>query len=403
MKISIGPGALVAAAFIGPGTVTTCTLAGAKFGFELVWALVFATIATIILQDMATRLGAAARKGLGEALMASIAQPYLRLLAAGLVVLALGVGNAAYESGNLAGGALGIEAMSGSQARRIITLVLALVAGAILMIGEYKPIERILTAMVAVLAASFALAAVIARPGPADLAAGLVPRIPEGGELTTIALVGTTIVPYNLFLHAAAARRRWKASGELSEARFESAASIGLGGVVSILILSTAAASLFSAGIEVKSASDMALALEPAFGPVARHLVGVGLFAAGLTSAVTAPMATAYALGEIFPAADESGRVRRFRWIALAIVIAGAGISLFGIDVVTLIVTAQAANGLLLPIMAMFLMFVMNQRSMMGSAVNGAAANLGGSIVILVTLGLGARGVLRAIGTVLGS
>ena len=113
MKLSIGPGALVAAAFIGPGTVTACTLAGANFGFALLWALVFATFATMILQSMSARLGVGARLGLGEALMAGAGRTPVRYVIAGLVLAALGLGNAAYEGGNLSGGALGAEALLG--------------------------------------------------------------------------------------------------------------------------------------------------------------------------------------------------------------------------------------------------------------------------------------------------
>ena len=105
MKLNFGPGVLVAAAFIGPGTVTACTLAGANFGFALIWALVFATISTIILQDMAARLGAGAELGLGEALMQSAPSPAVKWAAGGLVFAALLIGNCAYEGGNLAGGA----------------------------------------------------------------------------------------------------------------------------------------------------------------------------------------------------------------------------------------------------------------------------------------------------------
>ena len=78
MKLTIGPGALVAAAFIGPGTVTACAIAGASFGFALVWALVFATVATIILQSMSARLGVAGRVGLGEAMVSRTDNPLLK-------------------------------------------------------------------------------------------------------------------------------------------------------------------------------------------------------------------------------------------------------------------------------------------------------------------------------------
>lgn len=402
MKRSIGPGAIVAAAFIGPGTVTTCMLAGADFGYALVWALVFATIATIILQDMAARLGAGARLGLGEALLAGASSPLAKFAAGGLVVLALAVGNAAYESGNLVGGVLGVEALLGAEGRKLLVALLAAAAAAILLIGNYKPIERILIALVVMMSLAFALAALLVRPDLTALAAGLVPRVPDGATLTAVALIGTTIVPYNLFLHAAAARRHWQGEAELGAARRDSAVSIGIGGLVSILILSTAATSLFASGIPVANAGDMALSIEPVFGVAARYLVGFGLFAAGLTSAVTAPMATAYAMTEIWPAADPAAQKSRFRLIALAIVAIGALVALLEIDAVSLILTAQAANGLLLPIVAIFLLVVMNRRSLLGDGVNGLPANLAGGFVILVTALIGARGLWRAISTVMG-
>ena len=114
---NFGPGVLVAAAFIGPGTVTACTLAGANFGFALIWALVFATIATIILQDMAARLGTGARLGLGEALMQSAPAPAIKWATGGLVFAALLIGNCAYEGGNLSGGALGLDALFGASSQ----------------------------------------------------------------------------------------------------------------------------------------------------------------------------------------------------------------------------------------------------------------------------------------------
>lgn len=109
----VGPGVLVAAAFIGPGTVTACTLAGANFGYALLWALLFATIATIILQEMSARLGTITQQGLGEILINELQSSFFKWPLIGLLLIALYGGNAAYEAGNLAGGALGIEAIFG--------------------------------------------------------------------------------------------------------------------------------------------------------------------------------------------------------------------------------------------------------------------------------------------------
>ncbi|MEL7054686.1 MAG: Nramp family divalent metal transporter [Pseudomonadota bacterium] len=399
MTRKFGPGILVAAAFIGPGTVTACTLAGANFGYALIWALVFATLATIVLQDMAVRLGTGAQLGLGEALMQSAPVPAIKWLVGALVFAALLIGNCAYEGGNLTGGALGIDALllEASPGQGPLVAGLALVAASVVLIGRYQLLERLLIGLVLLMSVAFLLSVVLVPPDFGQLFVGLIPRIPDGGTLTAIALIGTTIVPYNLFLHAAAARKKWEDQTGTKEARTESALSIGLGGLVSILILSTAAGSLFKSGLDVTSAADMARAIEPAFGDAARYLIGIGLFAAGLTSAITAPMATAFALSEII-GGDESQRSRLFRGTALLVVIVGAAISLTGIQPISLILIAQYANGLLLPIVAGFLLYIMNRKDLLGAHVNSAFANAAGVVIVLITLGLGLRSILRAAG-----
>jgi len=110
---TMGPAAIVTAAFIGPGTVTTASIAGANYGYALIWAMVFSVFATIILQEMAARLGIVTRKGLGEALREQFENPVAKMISIFLVVSAIGIGCAAYETGNILGGALGLQAVTG--------------------------------------------------------------------------------------------------------------------------------------------------------------------------------------------------------------------------------------------------------------------------------------------------
>ena len=111
---NIGPGPLVAAAFIGPGTVTLCTLAGVNFGHALLWAMVLSIIATIVLQEMSARLGIISQKGLSEILTTEIKNPILKVFAILLIISAIVIGNAAYEAGNISGGVLGLQAIFGN-------------------------------------------------------------------------------------------------------------------------------------------------------------------------------------------------------------------------------------------------------------------------------------------------
>lgn len=388
---------MVSAAFIGPGTVTACTLAGANFGFALLWALVFATITTIILQSFAIRIALVTQLGLAEAMLKTIASPVIRTLAALLLISALVLGNAAYEAGNMSGAALGLEAINGGPlafgiAPVIITI--ALFASAMLIFTKPKWIENVLILLVLLMSAAFLLTFLLIRPDIGTLLRGFVPTIPEGGLLTAIALIGTTIVPYNLFLHAASVRERWDTE-QLPEAQLDNTISIGIGGLVSMTILATAAASLFGSDKTIENAVDMAEQLTPLFGSLATVTLGAGLFAAGLTSAITAPLATGYIVQEIFKSSNSR---RPFQIGALIVIISGTLASLLGYRPVELIFVAQIANGLLLPIIAIFLLRLANDKNLLGQYANGLMANILGAAILLITTALGFRLIARALG-----
>jgi manganese transport protein len=399
---NIGPGALIAAAFIGPGTVTACTLAGANYGYTLLWALLFATAATIILQEMSARLGLVTQQGLGETLRIMLNQSVWKWPLFGLIMVALYLGNAAYEAGNLSGAALGIEALTDQSQSlfRMSVLVISLLAGILLWRGSYKQIERMLLMLVALMALTFIATFISVGPDLSALFKGLTtPNVPDGSLLTVIALIGTTVVPYNLFLHASAVKAKWSSINDLKHARADTATAIGLGGLITILIASTAAASIFGSGLNISGAGDMATQLEPVFGSFSKIMLGMGFFAAGLSSSITAPLATAYAVTEILGIKGSTSS-RAFKLIALSVIFSGAIIALTGIKPISIILAAQFANGLLLPIVAMFLLVVMNQKKQLGQYVNKWLGNTLGAIVVIVTAGLGIRIILSAAGLI---
>ena len=397
---NIGPGALIAAAFIGPGTVTACTLAGASYGYTLLWALLFATIATIILQEMSARLGLVTQQGLGETLGIMLDQSIWKWPLFGLIIVALYLGNAAYEAGNLSGAALGIDALTENSQSfyRLSVIVISLLAGTLLWRGSYKQIERILLILVALMALAFIATFISVGPNLSALFKGLTtPKIPDGSLLTVIALIGTTVVPYNLFLHASAVKAKWSSVKDLNHARADTATAIGLGGLITILIASTAAASIFGSGLQITGAGDMATQLEPLFGSFSKTMLGVGFFAAGLSSSITAPLATAYAMTEILGIkGGTSSKV--FKFIALSVILSGMCLALTGIKPISIILAAQFANGLLLPIVAIFLLVVMNQKNQLGQYTNTWLGNTLGILVVLITAGLGIRMIMSAAG-----
>lgn len=395
-----GPGFLVTAAFVGPGTVTTASVAGADWGYGLAWTIVFAVAAALVLQEMAARLGLATRAGLGEAIRQQFANPFVRGLAAFLVIAAVGIGNAAYQSGNLTGAGLGLAALAGGSPGAW-GVVCGVLAGLLLATGAYRYVERVLVGLVAVMAVTFVAAAVAAGPDLYALADGLLtPSLPAGAGLTAIALVGTTVVPYNLFLHSRAVCEKWPAKADTGEsiraARRDIGWSVALGGVVTLAVMMSAVP-LYLAGVSVDDAGDMARQLEPVLGPVAQYLFGAGLFAAGITSAVTAPLAAAWAVAGVLGWGLDM-RSTRFRVVWLIVLVSGVLFAALGTRPVEAIVLAQAANGLLLPLVAVFLIVVANRRQAMAGFRNGWLANSLGSVVVLLTAVLGIRQLVTVFG-----
>jgi Mn2+/Fe2+ NRAMP family transporter len=385
---------VVTAAFIGPGTVTTATLAGARFGTDLLWTLAFATVATILLQEMAARLGLTTSGGLGKALRRIGGPRWLGATLAALAALAVVSGAAAYEAGNLTGAGLGLAAVTGLPWRAWVAIG-TVATGLLLWTGRYRLLERVLVACVAVMGLIFLATAIMVAPRLETLFSGaVVPRVPAGAEFNALALIGTTIVPYNLFLHAAAVRERWSGAADLRTARLDLVLAIGLGGVVSGAIVVTASAAL--GGAVVGSASDMASQLTPLLGPWAGRGFAAGYAAAGISSAITAPLAAAYTVMDTLErGSDVRARLARGVWIGCVAV--GAVTALASVRPVALIFFAQVVNGLVLPIVALVLLIAMNDRARLGAHANGPVANLAGILVVLLAGMLGGRAIVLAL------
>ncbi|MAO65939.1 MAG: manganese transporter [Balneola sp.] len=393
-----GPSTLVAAAFIGPGTVTVCTLAGVRSGYSLLWALLFSTIATIILQEMTGRLGIVTQKGFGEAIRDNLGNPVLKTMGILLVLSAILIGNIAYEGGNISGAVLGWEeffvgfdvSLFGTTIQ-LTSVLIGLVAFWVLFFGSFKRIVAVMTALVGVMSVVFITTAVVIQPDMSAILKGLFIPVADTGELfTVIALIGTTVVPYNLFLHASTVQERYKYVSQLSEMRVENAVGIILGGLISMCVVITSAAAADGSLAEVKTAADMAQQLEPLLGNWARAFMSIGLFAAGITSAITAPLAAAYATKGVFGWRDDLKDIR-FRAVWIIVLFSGMIFSMFSINPVQLIEFAQVANGITLPVIAVFLMYIMNKPLLLGPSRNSTRQNIFGIIVIVVTLLVGFR------------
>ena len=388
----------IAAAFIGPGTVTAAASAGAGTGPALLWAILFSGIATFTLQEFAGRLAVTTGEDLATVLRRRYPANFPRLMTLLVVGGAILLGCAAYEAGNILGGVAGAM-LAVEVSKEAVTLILALAAGALLLAGSPQGVARLMAGFVALMGAGFLAVAISLAPDAGPLLAGLVP-IPGFADdpaalLGVLALVGTTVVPYNLFLGAALARGQ-----KLEEMRFGLAVSVGLGVLITaaILVVGTALAGEFS----FEALGDT---LAERLGGWARTGFGIGLLAAGVSSAVTAPLAAAITARGLFGSADMEGWQAsgwRFRGVWLAVLAIGLGFGLADVRPGPAILAAQAFNGALLPLVALFLLAAMNDGSLLGERVNGLAANGFGLLVVGVATMLGLTAVARVAASIFG-
>jgi NRAMP (natural resistance-associated macrophage protein)-like metal ion transporter len=375
----LGPGLLVTAAFIGPGTITTASVAGANFGFALIWTLLFSVIATILLQSMAARLGVTTGQDLATALRTTIKTPVFKLLAAFLVISAIGIGSAAYEAGNLSGASLGLQEILPSFNPLIWTPLIAILSAVLLYTAKHKVIEGALIVLVVLMSLVFISTLIMAAPPLTLVLKGFIPSLPDNSITTVLALIGTTIVPYNLFLHSGVLAQKHDKNKDIEkvikETNVDTSISITLGGIITLAILSTASVAFYGTDAGKISAANMAVQLEPLLGGMAHYFFAIGLCAAGLTSAITAPLAGAYAVCGMLGWSTKMSNTR-FKGVAIIILAFGAVVASLGLDPVAVIIFAQAANGLLLPIVTCYLVWLVNQKSIMGEYTNSVFVNV---------------------------
>ena len=401
---NIGPGTVIAAAFIGPGTITMCSIAGTMYGLDLMWALLFSLIMTTVLQLTAAKIGLITQKGLSSNLLDSFDNLVFKYLALALVLSAILIGNTAYEAGNISGGVLGVSSIFGQLSYsyngfivNLYSLLVGLLAFVILFVGNRRLIERVLIGLVLIMSLAFLTSAIIVKPDFYLIIEGLfIPKLPEGSLLVVIGLIGTTVVPYNIFLHASLVSDKWSSISDLKFVKIDTLLAVVLGGIISISVMITASS---IGDIKIESASDLALGIEPLFGSFSKLIISLGLFAAGLTSSVTAPLAAAYVTCGCM-GWKTNVKSKKFRIVWFIVLFMGISFSSLDFKSIEIIKFAQVANGILLPVIAVFLLVLANNKRLLKSQVNGYLFNLITVIIIVFTMFIGIKSILSVIGVI---
>ncbi len=380
---------VITAAFIGPGTVATCAAAGARYSHALLWALSFSTIACLVLQEASARLAIVSGLDLGAAIRSRFHAGTGGLLVLLMVLGGIVLGCAAYQAGNILGAVSGVG-LGIDLPAPVCTVVIGLAAATLLWFGSAGTVARIMGGVVAFMGAAFLMVAIRIAPAPAEILTGaIVPSWPTGSGWLILGLVGTTVVPYNLFLGSALARGQ-----VLREVRLGLGLAVPLGGLISMAILVVGASVAGQFSFEA-----LAELLTGRLGAWAGPLFAFGLFAAGFTSSITAPMAAALTARSLFAADRVAGwgeRSWRYRAVWGIVLLTGIAFGLSGVKPIPAILIAQALNGVLLPFAGLVLLMMLNDRQLMGAAgMNRGAANLALGTVVGLTLLLGLS---RAVG-----
>lgn len=393
---AMGPGILVVGSFMGPGSITSATRSGASYGYLLLWAVVFSVIAVIVLQEMAARFGIVTQSGLAEGVVKYLDnRPVFRKVMMAVIAFSITLGGMAYMGGDLTGTAMGVSTITG-----IPTSLIAAVWGCCILIiinisnDAVKSLEKMLACSVSIMAVVFTVTMIIAKPDIGEILKGIIPSVPEGSGLTCVALIGTTVVPYNMFIHATSSRKTWNDPKQLPLARFDTTVTMILGGIITAAIMISAGAVI--RGIEVTSAADMAGALEPLLGGFAKPFLCLGMIAAGVSASTVTPLGVSYVLAGLF-GWEMSKKDKRFFWTNIIIVVSGIVAVATGYNPISIIMTAQAVNGIFLPVIVFLLVYLTSRKKLMGEYKSTLIQNILGILVGLVTLVVGVSSIISLV------
>jgi Mn2+/Fe2+ NRAMP family transporter len=336
---------VISAAFIGPGTVTTAVSAGSLFNLELLWAVVFATLACILLQEISARIVIGSGLNLGQTFIKKFGTSrgrWLQVIIGGSVVL----GCAAYEAGNILGAVAGLNLITGINTT-VLTIIISLMVLIILWIGGLTWISNLMVALVGIMGLTFFILALTTNFSVVEiLQASITPALPASSGLLALGLVGTTIVPYNIFI----------GSG-ISKGQTVPLMRVGL--TISVLIGGFITAAILIAGTTIQDFSSfpaLASSFENKLGRPGFYALALGLFAAGFSSAITSPYASSVIARTVFQFEQE----KKVKWVWGVVLLTGFFFGVSGIKPIPVILTVQALNGLILPLLVVFLVIIIN-------------------------------------------
>jgi NRAMP (natural resistance-associated macrophage protein)-like metal ion transporter len=384
----MGPGIITAAANNDAEGITTYSVAGSTFGFDLLWILLILTLLLAVTQEMGARMAAVTGKGLAD-----LIREEFGLRAAAFALATLLIANFGVTAGEFAGLASGIEVFGVS---KFISIPLgALGVWLIVSSGSFRRVERIFMVFVLFYLTYVVSGITTGPPWGEVFTAMVVPRWRPDPDyaLLAIALTGTTVAPWGQFFIQSYVRDKGVTIRDYPMTRFDVLSGSVFSNSISFFIILATAATLFASGIQVERASEAARALEPIAGDFASALFGLGLTAASILAACILPLSTAYVVCEAFGWESGVGKgwgeAPFFNAIFTGMIVLGALVPMIpNINLVRLMVIAATVNGILLPVILVYTVRLAGNREVMGDRANGPIYSSFTWVCALVVIGL---------------
>ncbi len=401
---------VVSAAFIGPGTVTTVTKAGAYYHYDLMWTVIFSIFAALLLQEASARITIYSGMNLGQAISKYFEGKKSRLIVLILIVAAIILGSAAYETGNIIGSVEGLHFVFQKVPKSYFVLGIGLFAFLSFSMRSVRLIAQFMGAFVILMGIAFFTTAFFVKPDVNAMLKGIfIPTIPNvsGAGLLILGIIGTTVVPYDIFLGSGIIDK----SQTMNDARFGLSVAIILGGIITMAIMTVGSA--ITEGWSQTAINNMdfsfdliknILYLNSFIGDFAVYIFGFGMFAAGFTSAITAPLASAITARSVFGYDSKRWAPKSLYYYLITggILAIGMILGLLKIKPIPAIIAAQAFNGLILPFISIFLIIVINDPRVMKEKVNSWVLNVLMIFVVWLTTVIGLLNLTKASAKTLG-
>jgi NRAMP (natural resistance-associated macrophage protein)-like metal ion transporter len=386
----LGPGIITGSVDNDAGGITTYSVAGALYGYGLIWTLIPSFIVLVVIQEMNARMGIVTGKGLADLIRENAGIKITFLIFVGLLLS--GIGNTTTEFAGVAGS---MEVFGVS--KYISVPVVAILVWILVVKGTYKIAERIFL-IFSVSLLTYVVSAIMGKPDWAEIGSSIVhPKMEFSTKsmAMVIGLVGTTIAPWMQFYMQSSVIEKGLKMKNYKYTLTDIIVGCVITVVVAFFIMVACASTLHPNGIVINEAKDAALSLKPLAGNLASQVFAFGLFIASIFSATILPLATAFFVCEAF--GFEAGldkkwdEAREFYILYTGILVISAIIILIpNAPLISISLWSQVINGVLLPVVLISMMILINKKRIMGSYVNGSISNIVGwsAVIILVLLSI---------------